>query len=178
MKKEELTDYELSICKDEYDRLLNEKRRIELQTEAILTMAAIKLSKLYDTKRLDYAHLSNAYSAFKQQDMESIQFQVVNQTIKDVFLPNEDFEFITIIPYESGAFEYYYRYNNKTISIKIPTASTINKDNIVSLDWGIFTVYESIKSNDICNEKILIIRSDDNEFIRRKISDYFMENED
>lgn len=176
MKKEELTNYELSICKDEYDRLINEKRRIELQTEAILTMAAIKLSKLYDTKRLDYAHLSNAYSAFTQQDMESMQFQVVNQTIKDVFLPNDNFEFITILPYESGAFEYYYRYKGKTVSIKIPTASSITKDNIVSLDWGIFTVYEVVKDTNTCTEKIIIIRSDDTDTIRTEISNYFMEN--
>ena len=178
MKKEELTNYELNICREEYDKLMSERKRIDLQLEAILTMASIKLSKAYDMKRLDYAHLSNAYSAFTQQDLESMQFQVVNQTIKDIFLPNDNFDFITIFPYESGAFEYFYRYKNKTISIKIPTASTINKDNIVSLDWGIFTVYENIKSTDICTEKLLIIRSDDNELIRRKISDYFMESED
>ena len=51
-----------------------------------------------------------------------------------------------------------------------------NKDNIVSLDWGIFTAYEVTKKSDICNECIIIVRSDDNEYIRRKISDYFMEN--
>ena len=68
-----------------------------------------------------------------------------------------------------------FRYLLRT-SIKIPTASSITKDNIVSLDWGIFTVYEVVKDTNTCTEKLIIIRSDDTDTIRTEISNYFTEN--
>ena len=168
-----ITNAELKVYKEEYDKLLKERERVNLQIEAILTTAALKLDKQYNTNRLDYAHLSNAYSVFSQNDLESMQFKIVDITIRDLFLnDSNDYEFITMTPYESGAYEFMYRYLNRTISIKIPTASDINKDNLDKLDWGVITVYEVLKSTDVAIEKVIIVQSDDPSIISSSITAY------
>lgn len=170
----ELTNEELKVYKEEYDRLFQERKRLDLQIDAILTTAALKLEKVYDTSRLDFAHLSNAYSAFTSNNLESMQFKIVDTTIRDLFFLNErNFSFITIVPYESGAYEFLYQYHNDvTISIKIPVSQIINKDSIERLEWGIFTVYEIKKRVELCTEKVEIVRSDDTSVIRKELNDY------
>lgn len=172
-KNSEITNEDLKTYKEEYDRLMQELRRLDLQMEAILTTAAIKLEKVYNSRRLDYAHLSNAYSAFTQNNLDSMQFNVVDITIRDLFFRNEkEFKFITIVPYESGAYEFMYQYHTTTISIKLPVVQNITKDNINNIEWGIFTVYEITKRTEICNEKLEIIRSDDTDVIKTKLFEY------
>ena len=89
IKPNELTNKDLQIFKSEYDRLITERKRIDLQIEAILTTSALKLEKIFNTNRLDYAHVANAYSAFSTGDMESMQFRIVDTTIRDLFLQDE-----------------------------------------------------------------------------------------
>lgn len=175
----DLTNRDLKLYNAEYDRLRSERNRIDLQIEAILTTSALKLEEEMNKRRLDYAHLSNAYSAFVQNDLESMQFAIVDQTIRDLFFLNPDkFEFVTIEPYDSGTFEYLYKYEDRTISIKIPSAPLITKDNVESLDWGLITVYEVFNLKNSISESVgvvqkeIVIRSDDVTLIARKIADY------
>lgn len=173
----EITNSELKVYKEEYDRLLQERRRLDLQMEAILTTSAVKLEKVYNTRRLDFAHLTNAYSSFTQNDLDSMQFKIADTTIRDLFFTDENqFTFISIIPYESGAYEFLYQYTNKTISIKIPTASNITKDNIDKLEWGVFTVYDILKRTDVGTEKVIICRTDDIDTIKRTLAEYLIPN--
>lgn len=178
MNASELTNTELKAYQNEYAKLITERQRTDLQIDAILTTAALNLENVMNKCRLDYAHLSNAYAAFTQNDTESMQFIIVNQTIQDLFFLNSNqFEFITILPYESGAYEYLYRYENHTVSIKIPTASKITKDNINALNWGLITVYEVFKRAETVTEKVIIVESDDTELIKRKLADYLVDAE-
>ena len=134
----DLTNRDLKLYNAEYDRLRSERDRIDLQIEAILTTSALKLEEEMNKRRLDYAHLSNAYSAFVQNDLESMQFAIVDQTIRDLFFLNPDkFKFVTIEPHNSGTFEYLYKYEDRTISIKIPSAPLITKDNVESLNLSV-----------------------------------------
>ena len=167
----ELTNSDLQIYKTEYEKLLMEKRRVELHINAILTTASIELDKSFNTNRLDFAHISNAYQMFVSGDTDSMQFRIADTTIRDLFLPCEqEFKFTTIVPHEQ-AYEFIYQYHDRTISIKIPTAPTVTKDNIESLNWGVFTVYEITKRTDISTEKIELIRSDNADNIKSKLSD-------
>lgn len=70
IRSSELTNGELRSYKEEYDRLFMERKRLDLHIDAILTTAAIKLEKIYNTTRLDYAHLSNAYLAYTQNGLD------------------------------------------------------------------------------------------------------------
>lgn len=169
----EITNLDLRLYKEEYGRLQIESKRISLQMEAILTASALKLEAEMNKRRLDNAHLSKAYIAFTQQETDSMPFAIVDQTIKDLFfLDQNKFEFITIEPHTSGTFEYLYRCEDRTISIKIPSANIIDKDNINDLNWGLITVYEVLKRMDGIIEKVIIIESDDTTLIARKIADY------
>lgn len=169
----EITNLDLKLYNEEFRNLIAQRKRVELQIEAILTTAAIKLEEAMNKRRLDYTHLSNAYVAFTENNTESMQFAIVNQTVKDLFFLEQDkFEFSTIIPYQAGPFEYLYRYNNKTISIKIPTAPKITKDNINELNWGLITVCEVVNRAEVITEKVIIVESDDTDLIARKLADY------
>ena len=164
--------------KDEYERLRQERDRISIQMEAILTASSVVLSDIVDRNRLDFAHLSNAYSAYSSNDLDSIAFKIVLQTIEDLFLPNSEFTFIRIVEHMSGPYEYVYSYKGnltvpKLISIKIPIASSINKDNIENLDWGVYTVYELTEESSSCLRYTAIIKSADANAIRRALIDYF-----
>ena len=170
-----ITNPDLKVYKEEYDRLIKERKRLDLLMDAVLTSSALKLDTIYNKNRLDYAHLSNAYSAFASGDKESMQFSIVDTTIRDLFFTDwEGFEFVTIEPYEIGAYEFIYKHKNtdKIISIKIPTASRITKDNIDKLEWGVITVYENIKRTDMATEKIIVIQSDDIDAVKVAIRSY------
>ena len=169
----QITNTDLKICKEEYDKLQTEKHRIELQEEAILTMASLRLEKLLNLNRLDFAHLSNAYSTFAQNDLESMQFKIVDMTIRDLFFENElDFEFVTINPINEFGYEYLYKNKETIITIKIPSASTITKDNIDKLNWGVFAVYEILKTYNTGTELLLIVKSDDTTLIKSELTKY------
>lgn len=172
----EITNYDLKRYNEEYERLSAEKSRILLQTEAVLTTAALKLEVEMNKRRLDYAHLSNAYIAYKDNDLESMSFKIVNQTISDLFFlePNK-FEFISIQSYNAGPYEFMYKYGERVIAIKIPAAPTITNENINELDWGLITVSEVFERNDKVTEFKRIIKSDDTELIARKLIEYFTE---
>lgn len=173
MGKHELTNKNIRKYKEEYNRLIADRERLNTQIDAVLTAASIELDKVYNNHRLDFAHINNAYAAFLQNDLTSMQFKLVDNTIRELFLNNDDdFKFISIIPYESIAYEFIYQYGNKTISIKISVASTITKDNIDLLDWGIFTVCDMIKRTTIGTEKVVIVRSDDVTVIKNAIIEY------
>lgn len=173
MGKHELTNKNIRKYKEEYNRLIADRERLNTQIDAVLTVASIELDKVYNNHRLDFAHINNAYAAFLQNDLTSMQFKLVDNTIRELFLNNDDdFKFISIIPYESIAYEFIYQYGNKTISIKISVASTITKDNIDLLDWGIFTVCDMIKRTTIGTEKVVIVRSDDVTVIKNAIIEY------
>ena len=173
MSKHELTNKNIKKYKEEYNRLVADKERLNIQIDAVLTSASIELDKVYNSHRLDFAHLNNAYTAFLQNDLISMQFKLVDNTIRELFLNNDDdFKFISIIPYESIAYEFIYQYGNRIISIKIPVASTITKDNIDSLDWGVFTVCDMVKRTTIGTEKVVIVRSDDVAVIKNTIIEY------
>lgn len=179
IRSSELTNGELRSYKEEYDRLFMERKRLDLHIDAILTTAAIKLEKIYNTTRLDYAHLSNAYLAYTQNGLDSMQFKIVDTTVRDLFFINErDFKFVSIEPYESGAYEFIYQYNGVTISIKIPVSQTIDKDNIDNLEWGLFTVYDIKKRTDLVTEKVVIIRSDNTEIIKTTLMNYLNPSDD
>ena len=178
MRKDGLNNYDLCRYKDEYERLRQERDRISIQMEAILTASSVVLSDIVDRNRLDFAHLSNAYSAYSSNDLDSIAFKIVLQTIEDLFLPNSEFTFIRIVEHMSGPYEYIYSYKGnltvpKLISIKIPIASSINKDNIEKLDWGVYTVYEITEESSSCLRYGVIVKSDDVTAIRRALIDYF-----
>ena len=169
----EISNSDLKIYKEEFDKLKVEERRIQLQKEAILTTAAMKLEKQLNLNRLDFAHLSNAYSVFTQNDLESLQFKIVDTTIRDLFLTHEaDFEFVTINPEIEVGYSYLYKYKDKTICIKIPSAPYITMENIDKLEWGVYTVYEVLKSYSLGAELALIIKSDDTTLIKNKITEY------
>lgn len=177
MRKDGLNNYDLCRYKDEYERLRQERDRISIQMEALLTASSVVLSDIVDRNRLDFAHLSNAYSAYSSNDLDSIAFKIVLQTIEDLFLPNSEFTFIRIEEHMSGPYEYVYSYKGnltvpKLISIKIPIASSINKDNIEKLDWGAFTVSEVIEESKLCNRYNTIVKSDKPDDIRIALMDY------
>lgn len=173
----EISNRDLKIYKEEFDKLQTEERRIQLQKEAILTTAAMKLEKQFNLNRLDFAHLSKAYSVFTQNDLESLQFKIVDTTIRDLFLTYEaDFEFVTINPAMEVGYEYLYRYQDKTIAIKIPSAPYVTMENIDKLDWGVFSVYEVLKTYNTGTELALIVKSDDTNLIKTKISEYLQLN--
>lgn len=174
----DITNIDLKIYKEEYNKLQMEERRIHLQQEAILTTAAVKLEKIFNLNRLDFAHLSNAYSVFTQNDLESMQFKIVDMTIRDLFFTNEaDFEFVTINPEIEVGYNYLYKYKDRTICIKIPSAPYVTMENIEKLEWGVFTVYEVLKSYNLGTELALIVKSDDTNLIRNKITEYLRTNE-
>ena len=102
-----------------------------------------------------------------------MQFKIVDTTIRDLFFTNDtDFKFVSIEPYESGAYEFVYQYKGATISIKIPASQNIDKDNIDDLEWGLFTVYDIKKRTDLITEKVVIIRSDNTENIKTTLNKY------
>jgi len=174
----DITNMDLKIYKEEYDKLQMEERRIQLQKEAILTTAAMKLEKVFNLNRLDFAHLSNAYSVFTQNDLESMQFKIVDMTIRELFFTNEsEFEFVTINPEIEVGYSYLYKYKDKTICIKIPSAPYITMENIDKLEWGVYSVYEVLKSYSLGAELALIIKSDDTTLIKNKITEYLRTNE-
>ena len=169
----EITNYDLRRYNEEYERLTAEKSRILLQTEAVLTTAALKLEVEMNKRRLDHAHLSNAYVSYKDNDMESMSFKIVNQTIFDLFFLEPDkFEFVSIQSYIAGPYEFLYKCNERVIAIKIPAAPTISAENINELDWGLITVSEVFERNDKVTEFKRIRKSDDTELIARKIVEY------
>lgn len=178
MRKDGLTNYSLCEYKDEYERLRQEMKRLEVQMNAILTASSVVLSDIVDKNRLDFAHLSNAYASYQAGELDSMAFKIALQTVEDLFLPNSEFTFIRIVEHLSGPYEYIYSYKGnltvpKLISIKIPIASSINKDNIENLDWGVYTVYELTEESSSCLRYTAIIKSADADAIRRALIDYF-----
>ena len=177
MRKDGLTNNNLIRFKDEYEKLKQEKERLEVQMEALLTTSSVVLSDIMDKNRLDYSHLSNAYSAYAQNDLDSMAFKIVLQTLEDLFLPSDEFKFIRITEYESGPYEYVYSYQGrltvpKLISIKIPVSFSVTKDNIEKLEWGVYTVYELTEESNLCTRYNTIIKSDNADIIRRALIDY------
>lgn len=167
-----ITDSELKICREEYDRLIVDKQRIELQMNAILTTAALRLAKRYDTNRLDYVHLSNAYNAYLQKDTESMQFKVVDMTIRNLFLNNDEkFKFVNVENKDSCTYEFLYSYGDKLILISIPAVSNIDENSLDVMDWGVITVHEFLNSEYLIPQ-LLIAQSDDYNIVSSCIKDY------
>ena len=177
MRKDGLTNDSLIRFKDEYEKIKQEKERLEIQMEALLTASSVVLTNVIDKNRLDYSHLSNAYSAYALNDLDSMSFKIVLQTIEDLFLPSDEFKFIRIEEYKSGPYEYIYSYKGKLtvpklISIKIPTSFSVTNDNIENLEWGVYTVYELTEESNLCTRYNTIVKSDNADTIRRALIDY------
>lgn len=85
-----ITNTKLDTYLKEVNRLDTEMERLNIQKEAMLTVASIELNKVYNNLRLDYSHLLNAISAVNSNDLDNTSFKLVNQTILDLFMYNED----------------------------------------------------------------------------------------
>lgn len=179
MDKGDLTNSELKQYRDECKRLTTEIERLELYKEAILGMSAQIIDKISNTRRLDYGNLINAFSAYEENDLDSIYFTVVDTSIRNLFnLPENEFKFISIHKYEyvNRAYSFSYEKNDIIIEIKIPTNSVIDAEFISDSDWGMITAYKVNRISETEVEKIFIAKSDDCDLIANAIRDYFKED--
>jgi hypothetical protein len=179
MSNEELTNSGLKVYKQEWERLVEERQRTDLLIDAILTASSISLETVQNTRRLDFTHLHNAYSAYTQQDIDSMAFKIVDTTIRDLFFENEQyFQFKDIIYYDSECFEFLYEHPKALICITIPSASNINKDNVLKLNWGIITISRVSKMSPSISEHTIICQSDNIDYLRTSLANYLILQED
>lgn len=175
----ELTNPVLKRYKDECKRLTAEIERLELYKEAILSKASQVIDSVANVRRLDYGNLTNAFSAYQNNELDSIHFTVVDTSIRNLFnLPENEFEFVSVTHHEytNRAYAFTYKKNDVTIEIKIPSDSNMDETFITDSDWGMITAYVVNRISESEVEKIMIAKSDDYEIIANAIGDYFKED--
>lgn len=167
-----ITNTKLDTYLKEVSRLDTEMERLDIQKEAMLTVSSIELNKVYNNLRLDYSHLSNAISAVNSNDLDNTSFKLVNQTILDLFMYNEDdFTFKGISTGRDTCTFLYTHISNMVIALTFPYAVEFDSSNVESLRWGIISAYR-VQEQGMSSVYNTIIESDNPDIIKDGIKKY------